>query len=402
MNRLLFYFGLLLAAAAPAAAQTVSTPALTYPAGVLPAGDALSADAAGNLYVSDFAGTGTGTNGNGRNVLQIAPSGAVTVFVALPAGSGPAGSVFDRAGNFYVSAYNTGIVYRRTPQGVVSPFASGLNAPTGLAFDASENLYVTITGNTTPGTTVLRITPTGQQSTFATGLFYPGGLAFDGSGNLYVSNFVDGQIKRVSPAGVVSNFITISGGGFVPPLGYLVVVGTTLYATNIGGNRLYRITLPGTPTATVLAGDGTAGSQDGPAATARFDGPNGLVAADNGASLYVSETTASPRRLRRIGGLPLATGAATPPPGRDGLRLGTYPNPATTEALVSYVLPAPAAVRVEVRTAAGQVVATLAQSQQGPGAHLLRIPTSGLAAGCYFLTLSTPELAQTSKLVVLH
>ncbi len=361
----------------PGAAQTVSTPALTYPAGVMPAGDALSADAAGNLYASDFAGTGIGTAGNGRNVLQITPTGSVSVFVALPAGSGPAGSGFDGAGNFYVAAYNTGIVYRRTPQGVLSAFVSGLNGPTGLVFDASGNLYVAITGTTTAGTTVLRITPAGQTSTYATGFFFPGGLAFDSSGNLYVSNFVDGQILRVSPAGVVSPFLTVGGSGFVPPLGYLAIVGNSLYVTNIGGHQLFRINLQGTPVATVLAGNGTAGSQDGPAASARFNGPNGLVAIDGGATLYVTETTASPRRLRRIAGLPLATGAAAPRP----TPANVYPNPAREWLHLS--VPAGQPAEVSVWSTSGRQV--VAPTMLGPGGALT---TTGWPAGLYYLRVA--------------
>ena len=45
-------------------------------------------------------------------------------------------------------------------------------------------------------------------STFASRVPYPTGLAFDGSGNLYVTDYSDGIIYKVTPAGVVSTFIT--------------------------------------------------------------------------------------------------------------------------------------------------------------------------------------------------
>ncbi|WP_310391411.1 T9SS type A sorting domain-containing protein [Hymenobacter sp.] len=397
MRKSLLLLVFLTGTAVRGAAQTVSTPALTYPAGVRAAGDALSADAAGNLYASDYAGTGTGANGNGSDVLQITPAGNVSVFVALPAGSGPAGTGFDQAGNFYVAAYNTGIIYRRTAQGVLGPFVTGLNGPTGIVFDANNNLYVTITGTTVGGTTVARITPAGQVSTYASGFFYPGGLAFDSAGNLYVSNFVDGQIKRVTPAGAVSTFITLSGGGFAVPLGYLAVIGNNLYATNIGGNQIYRVNLLGTPAATVLAGTGAAGSTDGPAASARFDGPNGLAVADGGATLYVTETNPSPRRLRRITGLVLATGAARP---ADALRLGNYPNPAGAATTIAYTLPAPGPVQFVLRTATGQVVDARALGWQRSGPQQLTVATAALRAGCYTYTLTSAGGTQTRKLVI--
>ncbi len=70
-----------------------------------------------------------------------------------------------------------------TPAGVVSTFASGLDNPTGLAFDAAGNLYV---ANDSTGT-VSEVTPAGVVSTFASGFSGPDGLAFD-AGNLYVAN----------------------------------------------------------------------------------------------------------------------------------------------------------------------------------------------------------------------
>ena len=64
-----------------------------------------------------------------------------------------------------------------TPGGVGSVFAStGLSTPTGLAFDASDNLYVANFGNST----IAKFTPGGVGSVFAnTGLLNPVNLAFD-------------------------------------------------------------------------------------------------------------------------------------------------------------------------------------------------------------------------------
>ena len=69
---------------------------------------------------------------------------------------------------------------------------TGLDAPYGLAFDASGNLYVANYGpSSDPGTTVSVFSPGSATPTDAiTGLSSPQTLAFDASGNLYVIDYV--------------------------------------------------------------------------------------------------------------------------------------------------------------------------------------------------------------------
>src|SRR5215467_14755413 len=65
-------------------------------------------------------------------------------------------------------AHNLGHIYKFTPLGVVSTFASGLDGPEGLAFDKAGNLYVTsFLGH------IYKFTPGGARSTFASGLNDP-------------------------------------------------------------------------------------------------------------------------------------------------------------------------------------------------------------------------------------
>jgi len=116
------------------------------------------------------------------------------------------------ADSIYVS-YTAGnyAIERFRPDGVGSVFAStGLNAPTGLAFDGAGNLYAANYGNNT----IERFTPGGVGSVFAsTGLIKPEGLAFDRAGNLYVANVgsYSGQrnhsfIEKFTPDGIGSVF----------------------------------------------------------------------------------------------------------------------------------------------------------------------------------------------------
>ena len=76
-----------------------------------------------------------------------------------------------------------GAVYKFTPAGVRTIFASGLQLPdrVGLAFDSAGNLFVAA------DVTIYKFTPTGARTTFATVQNGANGLAFDRAGNLFVA-----------------------------------------------------------------------------------------------------------------------------------------------------------------------------------------------------------------------
>jgi sugar lactone lactonase YvrE len=98
----------------------------------------------------------------------------------------------------------------------------------------------------------------------------PMGLAFDADGNLYVSDWVNHRIRMIGPDGRVT---TVAGGGPPGPYGDLF---------------------------------------DGPAATARFFGPEGLDVDDHG-NIFVADTLNN--RIRRISPEGLVTTVAGSGPG---------------------------------------------------------------------------------------
>jgi hypothetical protein len=92
--------------------------------------------------------------------------------------------------------------------------------------------------------TIVKLGPDGKNSIFASGLNTPSGIAFLPTGDLVVADTGSHTIKKVNPAGVVS----------------------------------------------LLAGvENVAGSDDGAASTATFNGPIGVATTDNG-EVYVSDT----------------------------------------------------------------------------------------------------------------
>src|SRR5438477_474484 len=115
------------------------------------------------------------------------------------------------AGDLYEADFSSGTIFKFTPAGTSSPFASGLNGPYGLAFDGSGNLFVADkTSNT-----IFKFTPGGTESTFASGLSNPTGLAFDSSVNLFEADQGSNTIFKFTPAGAKSTF----GSGLSAPSG---------------------------------------------------------------------------------------------------------------------------------------------------------------------------------------
>jgi sugar lactone lactonase YvrE len=79
-----------------------------------------------------------------------------------------------QAQNLFEADYSSGHIYKFTPGGAQSTFASGLNGPFGLAFDSAGNLFEA-DGDSGH---IYKFTPGGAQSTFASGLSTPTFLAF--------------------------------------------------------------------------------------------------------------------------------------------------------------------------------------------------------------------------------
>lgn len=77
-----------------------------------------------------------------------------------------------------------------------------------------------------------------------------------------------------------------------------------------------------------------------------------------------------------------------------------YPNPLRTVATARYTLDRPAPVEALLRDGRGRVVRVLERGPRAAGSHALRLAADGLAAGTYFLTLSTPEGTQAQPVTV--
>ncbi|HEY1662572.1 MAG TPA: NHL repeat-containing protein [Verrucomicrobiae bacterium] len=213
---------------------------------------------------------------------QVQASGAINGTGTNALFSDPAAIVTDSHGNFFVADSQNDAVREITTNGVVTTFAGQLgvpgnangsgtnaqfNAPSGLAFDANGNLYVSDTGNNT----LREITPGGAVSTIA-GVIGPGG-------------FADG----VAGAALFSS-----------PLGIAVATNGTIFIADSGNHCIRQIF--GGMVSTFAGAPKIWGTADGTGTNAQFNGPVGLVFDARG-NLFVSDANNDTIRVIATNGL---------------------------------------------------------------------------------------------------
>jgi len=244
----------------------------------------------------------------------------------------------DSSGNVYVADLRNNRIRKITQTGEVSTLAGSgtsgaddgaaasaqFNPPAGVALDSSGNVYVADNGNNR----IRKITEDGgiwavstlagsgtagyQDGTVAAARFdYPYGVALDSSGNVYVADTVNHRIRKITQTGGTWTVSTLAGSGargyqdggaatarFSRPTGVALDSSGNVYVADAVNHRIRKITEDGgTWTVSTLAGSGTAGYQDGGAATARFNWPYG-VALDSSGNVYVADRYNN--RIRKI------------------------------------------------------------------------------------------------------
>ena len=127
-------------------------------------------------------------------------------------------------------------------------------------------------------------------------LYMPGSILFDGQGNLYIADGYNDRIRKVTPAGIMTNFAgstigytdgTGTAAQFNRPTVMTIDAQGNLYVAEAGGLRIRKIT----PNAlvTTFVGNGVAGLVDGTGTAAQIDIPGGMVADAQG-NIYFTQT----------------------------------------------------------------------------------------------------------------
>lgn len=336
----------------------------------------------GNIYVADI---GPAPARNGTTVYKVTPQGEVSVFATGL--NGPSGNAFDAEGNLYQSNLRDNTISKITPSGAVSTFATtGINGPVGIAINGDGTLYVTNCGNNT----VQQVTASGVSTLFATSTLFscPNGITLDDDGTLYVANFNNGIVLKVTPEGMVSFFANVPGGNN----GHITFYDGVLYLASRGGHQFYTLSLTGE--VTLFAGTGLRGHEDGTAASATFSLPNGVAFSPFGDTLYINEvmpvvgSNNFPSIVRRI---ILDTAVATEP-GFGVPDLFTLsqnaPNPFHQQTEIPFTLSAPGLVTLSVYDLHGRKVRDLLVEQaRDQGKHTIVFDGRGLSSGTYLYQL---------------
>ena len=126
------------------------------------------------------------------------------------------GLAFKNNGDLYISLYNTNQVAKYSG-GVLSNFiTSGLNSPSGIAFDSAGYLYVANSG----ANNIIKFDSSGTAvETISTNLNAPRGIAFDSAGNLFAANAGNSTISKFDSSG---GFLSSISTGVNVPIGIAI------------------------------------------------------------------------------------------------------------------------------------------------------------------------------------
>jgi len=354
---------------------------LSSPSGV-------AVDSAGNLFIADSL----------NNVVRRVD--AQTRLISTVAGNGTAGYsgdgtsaiaaqldfpsslAMDGTGDLYIADYSNNAIRRVDAQtGIITTVAGNgltgysgdgaaavqaeLNAPAGVALDASGNLFVADTWNsrirrvdaqsgiitTVGGDGLANLSGDGGPAASA-GLSFPSGVALDASDNVLIADLDDNSVREVNFAtGLISTIAGTGAAGYTgdgaaaasaqlnSPTGVVEDTAGNIYIAD-SGNNVVREIAGVTGIISTIAGTGTVGysGDGGPATSAQLNFPTS-VAVDAAGDVFIADY--GNQAVREIsaqsGTISTVAGNGTPGYAGDGAAATTaelnYPSSISLDAL---------------------------------------------------------------------
>ncbi len=300
----------------------------------------LTADAAGNLYVPDSL-TSSIRKVDTHGILTTAAGTAGSMGFAGDGGqanaarlSSPQDAATDSGGVLWIADTSNFRVRKVDGSGIISSVAGNsgwsyagdggpalnaqLSAISGLALDASGNLFIADTNNvrirkvtaadgkisTVAGDGIMGSAGDGGAATSAE-LFSPSSVAVDSTGVIYIGDL--GKVRKVGATGAISIAMTTTAGRtpFVA-----VDAADNLYVAD--SNRIRKTDKSGT--VTTVAGTGTAGfsGDNGLATSAKLSNPAGMVLDATGILYFSDFGNARVRKVDLSGNITTVAGNGAP------------------------------------------------------------------------------------------
>ena len=209
-----------------------------FPAGFFPIG--IVFDSSGNAYVLNGGANSSTTTGNGL-VYKLSSTGTITGTLNPTGASGGfdngTGIAIDASNNLYVSdefspSTFLGYVTKFSAAGAsIATYTSPNNGnASGVAVDASGNVFVTDDYNAV----VDKFTSTTASITFGSGYADPTGIAVGPLGNIYIADIGNNNLTEYDPSGNVVTTIS----GLTAPRGVLIDANGNLYVTDSSNNTI--------------------------------------------------------------------------------------------------------------------------------------------------------------------
>jgi sugar lactone lactonase YvrE len=340
------------------------------------------------LLLALGASAGAGAVSPDRTIVRFAGDGSGCLSQLCGAGGPatkaqldfPTGVAVDAGGNVYIADGLSSTVWRVSPQGTISRFAGDgnlclprqtcgnggpardaqLDTPVGLAVDRRGDVYIADQA----ANQIRKVAPNGTISRFA-GSFHrcttaprcgdggragnarlngPWAVAVDGTGNVYIADYLDDEVRKVSPRGTISRFAG-NGHNCTPghgcgdggpatrarlfmPAGVAVDRAGDVYIADSNDHEVRKVSRNGivtrfAGTGAVCSSRGNCGN-GGPAFLATMQAPFG-IAVDASGTVYVTDFGRNDvRKIDAAGTITRLAGNGRPcsTPGRcgDGLR----------------------------------------------------------------------------------